>query len=239
MDLDGIKAQKRRSDPFGRSWRAARGTSCSGEDRSGGSREAGISPLLAGSRVRASGATGAATPAVTGDSNRANRLRKLQCGHGFYGHKFYGRALQDSSLDRSSCIESSCLQDQETSAFAVAVAAISLATADAGNKNFTQIPICRLGDAGPAFHGKPGRLRTTVHAELARKGVTRMLLWQEYKARHADGCQYSAFCRDYDTWLGRQDAVMRFEHAPGDKLFVDYAGLTMSFAIQSPRPFRQ
>jgi transposase len=68
----------------------------------------------------------------------------------------------------------------------------------------------------------------TIHAELARKGVTRMLLWQEYKARHPDGCQYSAFCRDYDAWLGRQDAVMRFEHTPGERLFVDYAGLTMS-----------
>ena len=67
----------------------------------------------------------------------------------------------------------------------------------------------------------------TIHAELAGKGVTRMLLWQEYKARHPDGCQYSAFCRDYEAWLGRQDAVMRFEHAPGDKIFVDYSGLTM------------
>jgi transposase len=55
-----------------------------------------------------------------------------------------------------------------------------------------------------------------------------MLLWQEYKAQHPDGCQYSAFCRDYDAWLGRQDAVMRFEHTPGDKLFVDYAGKTMA-----------
>ena len=52
--------------------------------------------------------------------------------------------------------------------------------------------------------------------------------WQEYKARHPDGCQYSAFCRDYEAWLGRQDAVMRFEHTPGDKLFVDYAGKTMA-----------
>jgi len=68
-----------------------------------------------------------------------------------------------------------------------------------------------------------------IHAELAaRKGVTRMLLWQEYKARHPDGCQYSAFCRDYEAWLGRQDPVMRFEHTPGDKLFVDYAGQTMA-----------
>ena len=67
-----------------------------------------------------------------------------------------------------------------------------------------------------------------IQRELATKGVTRMLLWQEYKAQHPEGCQYSAFCRDYEAWLGRQDAVMRFEHVPGDKLFVDYAGKTMA-----------
>jgi hypothetical protein len=58
-----------------------------------------------------------------------------------------------------------------------------------------------------------------IQIELTHKGVTRMLLWQEYKGRHPDGCQYSAFCRDYEAWLGRQDAV-RFEHTPGDKLHV-------------------
>ncbi|HTT00446.1 MAG TPA: IS21 family transposase [Steroidobacteraceae bacterium] len=67
-----------------------------------------------------------------------------------------------------------------------------------------------------------------IRRELSTKGVTRMLLWQEYKAAHPDGCQYSAFCRDYEAWLGRQDAVMRFEHTPGEKLFVDYAGKTMA-----------
>ena len=67
-----------------------------------------------------------------------------------------------------------------------------------------------------------------MQRELATKGVTRRLLWQEYKAAHPDGCQYSAFCRDYEAWLGRQDAVMRFEHVPGDKAFVDYAGKTMA-----------
>lgn len=67
-----------------------------------------------------------------------------------------------------------------------------------------------------------------IQSELAHKGVTRMLLWREYKAQHSDGCQYSAFCRDYERWRGRQDAVMRFEHTPGDKLFVDYAGKTMA-----------
>lgn len=66
-----------------------------------------------------------------------------------------------------------------------------------------------------------------LHAELRRPGVTRMLLWQEYKAAQPDGWQYSEFCDQYRRWLGRQDAVLRQTHRPGDKLFVDYAGQTM------------
>lgn len=38
---------------------------------------------------------------------------------------------------------------------------------------------------------------SAIHAELSRKGVTRALLWQEYKAAHADGLEYSAFCDHY------------------------------------------
>lgn len=86
----------------------------------------------------------------------------------------------------------------------------------------------RLYPRAPAPPRYPTPDFAAIQRELATKGVTRMLLWQEYKAKHPDGCQYSAFCRDYDAWLGRQDAVMRFEHVPGDKLFVDYAGKTMA-----------
>lgn len=66
-----------------------------------------------------------------------------------------------------------------------------------------------------------------LHAELKRPGVTRMLLWQEYKAAQPDGWQYSEFCEQYRRWLGRQDVVLRQTHRPGDKLFVDYAGQTV------------
>jgi len=66
-----------------------------------------------------------------------------------------------------------------------------------------------------------------VHAELARKGVTRWLLWQEYKAAHPDGLQYTAFCIHYQRWHSAQAVVLRQVHAPGDKLFVDYAGQTV------------
>ncbi|HLF13022.1 MAG TPA: IS21 family transposase, partial [Gammaproteobacteria bacterium] len=64
-----------------------------------------------------------------------------------------------------------------------------------------------------------------VHKELARRGVTRLLLWQEYRAAHpTEGVQYTAFCNGYRRWRSTQELVFRAVHAPGDKLFVDYAG---------------
>lgn len=68
---------------------------------------------------------------------------------------------------------------------------------------------------------------SVVHQELRRKGVTLMLLWQEYKERHPDGHQYSQFCHLYRQWAGQIDPVMRQTHPPGENLFVDYAGQTV------------
>ena len=42
-----------------------------------------------------------------------------------------------------------------------------------------------------------------LHRELQRRGVTRLLLWEEYKAVHADGWQYSVFCDRYRRWLAQ------------------------------------
>ena len=47
------------------------------------------------------------------------------------------------------------------------------------------------------------------------------------RAAHPDGWQYSVFCEQYRRWLATQELVLRQEHAPGDKLFVDYAGQTV------------
>jgi transposase len=68
---------------------------------------------------------------------------------------------------------------------------------------------------------------TWMQAQLGRKGVTRRLLWREYREQHADGLEYSQFCELYRRWRKTQDLVLRFEHTPGDKLFVDYAGMTL------------
>ena len=57
--------------------------------------------------------------------------------------------------------------------------------------------------------------------------MTRRRLWVEYRERESAGLEYSQFCTLYRQWRKTQDVVLRLEHVPGDKLFVDYAGLTM------------
>ena len=66
-----------------------------------------------------------------------------------------------------------------------------------------------------------------MRRELRGKNVTLVLLWQEYKAIHPEGLQYSRFCEQYREWAGKLDLVMRQEHRAGEKLFIDYAGQTV------------
>ena len=67
-----------------------------------------------------------------------------------------------------------------------------------------------------------------IHAELRRPGVTLLLLWQEYRAEHAEGYGYSRFCDLYAEWRGGVSLTMRQTHVAGDKLFVDFAGQTLA-----------
>ena len=66
----------------------------------------------------------------------------------------------------------------------------------------------------------------TVHRELKRPGVTRALVWEEYRAIHPDGYGQSQFCALYRAWAGKLTVTMRQTHVAGDKMFVDYAGAT-------------
>ena len=66
-----------------------------------------------------------------------------------------------------------------------------------------------------------------VHRDLAKKGVTLALLWEEGLNEGQWSCSYGNFCRRYNQWKGSQNLSMRQIHKPGDKLFVDYSGLTV------------
>lgn len=68
---------------------------------------------------------------------------------------------------------------------------------------------------------------SVVHGELRRKGVTLLLLWDEYRSAYPNGYSYTRFCELYRAWRGTLDVVMRQSHRPGEKLFVDFAGKTM------------
>ena len=72
-----------------------------------------------------------------------------------------------------------------------------------------------------------------VHRQLRRAGVTLQLLHLEYKEGAPDGYQYSQFCRHYRQWQRHLDVVMRQEHRAGEKLFVDFAGKTLSIVNPS------
>jgi len=71
-----------------------------------------------------------------------------------------------------------------------------------------------------------------VHIELRRKGVTLMLLWQEYRAAH-EGRRtwaYTQFCEHYKAFAKTLKRSMRQQRRAGEKLFIDYAGPTLELA---------
>ena len=73
-----------------------------------------------------------------------------------------------------------------------------------------------------------------VSLELKRKGVTRRLLWHEYHARGEFKFVYSTFTTQYKAWQSGQRFSMRQIHKAGEKVFVDYAGMTLPITNQEP-----
>ncbi len=69
-----------------------------------------------------------------------------------------------------------------------------------------------------------------IHQELRRKGMTLMLLWEEYRADHAERqtYAYSQFCDNYRRFARQLKRSMRQIHRAGEKLFIDYAGPTIA-----------
>jgi transposase len=66
-----------------------------------------------------------------------------------------------------------------------------------------------------------------MEKELKKTGVTRMIIWQEYIAKHPDGFRKTQFNIRYNKWCKKVNPSMRMTHKAGDKLYVDYAGKTL------------
>ena len=83
-----------------------------------------------------------------------------------------------------------------------------------------------------------------MHRELGRKGVTLMLLWDEYCAQASDEhstsnrakpWSYSQFCENYRQFAKRLKRSMQQVHRAGEKLFIDYAGPTVALMVQGQK----
>ncbi len=69
-----------------------------------------------------------------------------------------------------------------------------------------------------------------IHRELDRKGVTLMLLWQEYQAANAERRTwgYTQFWTHYKNYVRTLKRSMRQHRLAGEKLFIDFAGPTVA-----------
>lgn len=86
----------------------------------------------------------------------------------------------------------------------------------------------KVRDREPPTHSWPQPDWPALVKQLQRKGVTRLLLWREYREQHPDGMKYTTFTRHFRDWSNTHRVTMRLTHVAGEKLFVDYAGLTLS-----------
>lgn len=70
-----------------------------------------------------------------------------------------------------------------------------------------------------------------IHSELKKKGVTLMLLWEEYveDALVSDEpyLKYTQFCNVYKNYVEDHQLAMHIDHKPGEKCEVDWMGTTI------------
>lgn len=63
-----------------------------------------------------------------------------------------------------------------------------------------------------------------AESELAKTGVTRLLLWNEYFLKHPDGYAYSQYCDQLKQYLKHKDVSMHLEYNAADIMMVDFTG---------------
>lgn len=65
--------------------------------------------------------------------------------------------------------------------------------------------------------------------ELKKRGVTKQLLWEEYRKVYPHGYGYTQFCAYLNQHLKIDEAVMHFTHQPGESSQIDFAGKKLSY----------
>ncbi|WP_170864490.1 IS21 family transposase [Fodinibius roseus] len=65
--------------------------------------------------------------------------------------------------------------------------------------------------------------------ELRKTGCTMQVLWNRYLETHPDGYRYTQFVHHFNQWKDKTKASGILRHQAGRKLFMDFAGKTLSW----------
>ncbi len=85
------------------------------------------------------------------------------------------------------------------------------------DSKFNKHPRCMVRRRMPDF--------ALIHSELRNPSVTLQLLWEEYSlADPTNALSYSQFTEHYRNFRKKIDRIMRQNHVPGEKVFVDFSG---------------
>lgn len=82
--------------------------------------------------------------------------------------------------------------------------------------------------ADERFEGLKSRLGYFTK-ELGRNGVTRKLLWEEYRQDFPQGYGLTQFCHHLSQHLVASKPSMVLQHKAGEKLYIDFAGKKLSY----------
>jgi len=72
-----------------------------------------------------------------------------------------------------------------------------------------------------------------AETQLNRTGVTKQLLWIEYKEAEADGYNYSQYCYHFNEYMRHKEVTMHLEHNAGEETMIDFAGKKLSYVDQT------
>lgn len=67
-----------------------------------------------------------------------------------------------------------------------------------------------------------------MEKQLKRKGMTILLLFEDYKKQYPNGYGITQFYKYFRYYLKRVQPTMHMEHKAGDKLYIDFAGEKLS-----------
>ena len=65
--------------------------------------------------------------------------------------------------------------------------------------------------------------------QLRRRGMTVSKLFREFKILHPEAFGETSFYYYYNLWRRKVNPAMHIEHKVGDKMYVDYAGVTLAY----------